>query len=70
MNQELADVFQDRMDWYISTERYENAAKLRDMIGYYNGDEKSTQRYISYLIETFGPIYPHSPFPQQKEKPE
>jgi protein-arginine kinase activator protein McsA len=45
------EVMQERLDWSVQTERYEMAAKLRDLIIYETTDDKNLNKNIilSYL---------------------
>ena len=46
------EVMQDRLDWCVEKERYEMAAKLRDLIIYESTDDKKFKHQY-YLWEAF-----------------
>ena len=55
----LVDVMQERLEWCVETERYETAARLRDLIIYETtDDEKFKQQYHLELLKRYAPEYP------------
>lgn len=53
------EVMQERLDWCVQTERYEMAARLRDLIIYETtDDEKFKQKYYLKLLKKYNPEYP------------
>lgn len=56
---DLVDVMQKRLDWCVEVERYEMAARLRDLIIYETAnDEKFKQQYHLELLKRYAPGYP------------
>lgn len=48
------EVMQERLDWCVQTERYEMAARLRDLIIYETtDDEKFKQKYYLELLKKY-----------------
>tara|TARA_B110000503_G_scaffold141043_1_gene233460 strand:- start:2262 stop:2480 length:219 start_codon:yes stop_codon:yes gene_type:complete len=53
------EVMQERLDWCAQTERYEMAAKLRDLIIYETtDDEKFKQKYHLELLKKYASDIP------------
>jgi hypothetical protein len=53
------EVMQDRLDWCVEKERYEMAAKLRDLIIYEStDDEKFKQKYHLELLKKYASDIP------------
>lgn len=49
---------QERLDWCVDTERYEMAARLRDLIEYETtDDEKYKQQYYLNLAKKYAPDF-------------
>ena len=48
---DLVDVIQERLEWCVETERYEMAAKLRDLIKYETTDEEDKHQYYLELLK-------------------
>jgi hypothetical protein len=64
----LVDVMQARLDWCVETERYEMAARLRDLIIYETtNDEEFKQQYYLELLKKYTPEYPEF-YNKMKEK--
>lgn len=64
----LVDVMQERLEWCVGTERYEMAARLRDLIIYETtDDEKFKQQYHLELLKRYAPEYPEY-YTKMKEK--
>ena len=64
----LADIMQERLEWCVGTERYEMAARLRDLIIYETtDDEKFKQQYHLELLKRYAPEYPEY-YKKMKEK--
>lgn len=64
----LVDVMQARLDWCVETERYEMAARLRDLIIYETtNDEEFKQQYYLELLKKYAPEYPEF-YNKMKEK--
>jgi len=56
---DLVDVMQERLEWCVETERYEMAAKLRDLIKYEKiEDEKYKHQYHLKLLKKYAPETP------------
>ena len=56
---DLVDVMQERLEWCVETERYEMAAKLRDLIKYETiEDEKYKHQYHLKLLKKYAPETP------------
>lgn len=52
-------VMQERLDWCVETERYEMAAKLRDLIIYETtDDEEFKHQYYLNLLRKYAPETP------------
>lgn len=50
---------QERLDWCVQTERYEMAARLRDLIIYETTeDEECKHKYYLELLKRYTPEYP------------
>jgi hypothetical protein len=53
------EVMQDRLDWCVQIERYEMAAKLRDLIIYETTeDEEYKHKYYLELLKRYAPECP------------
>jgi hypothetical protein len=52
---DLVDVIQERLEWCVETERYEMAAKLRDLIKYETTDEGDKHQYYLELLKKYAP---------------
>jgi len=51
-------VIQERLDWCVQTERYEMAARLRDLIEYETTeDENVKNKYYMYLAKKYAPDF-------------
>lgn len=58
-NSEYIGVLQERLDWCVATERYEMAAKLRDLIIYETtDDEEYKHQYYLKLLRKYAPETP------------
>lgn len=58
-------LMQERLDWCIETERYEMAARLRDLIKYETtDDEEYKHQYYFELLERYAPEF----YERMKEK--
>ena len=58
LQSDLVDIMQDRLEWCVETERYEMAAKLRDLIIYETtDDEKFKQQYYLKLVKKYSPEF-------------
>jgi hypothetical protein len=58
LQSDLVDVMQDRLNWCVETERYEMAAKFRDLIIYETtDDEKFKQQYYLKLVKKYSPEF-------------
>jgi hypothetical protein len=56
---DLVDVIQERLEGCVETERYEMAAKLRDLIKYETiEDEKYKHQYHLKLLKKYAPETP------------
>jgi len=56
---DLVDVMKERLEWCVETERYEMAAKLRDLIKYETiEDEKYKHQYHLKLLKKYAPETP------------
>ena len=64
----LVDVMQERLEWCVGIERYEMAAKLRDLIKYETTeDEEYKHRYYLELLKKYAPETPEF-YERMKEK--
>lgn len=55
---EYIDIMQQRLDWCVETERYEIAARLRDLIKYESTeDSEYKQKYYYQLLERYAPDF-------------
>jgi len=55
----FVDLMQERLDWCVETERYEMAAKLRDLIIYETTDnEEFKHQYYLNLLRKYAPETP------------
>jgi len=65
---DLVDVMQERLDWCVETERYEMAARLRDLIKYETTeDEEYKHQYYLELLKRYAPECPEY-YEKMKEK--
>ena len=65
---DLVDVMQERLEWCVETERYEMAARLRDLIIYETtDDEKYKHQYYLELLKKYTPETPEF-YERMKEK--
>lgn len=56
---EFINIMQDRLDWCVEYERYEIAARLRDLIKYETiEDEEYKHQYYLELLKKYAPEYP------------
>lgn len=54
----FVDIMQSRLDWCVETERYEMAARLRDLIEYETTeDENIKTQYFLNLTKKYAPDY-------------
>jgi hypothetical protein len=61
-------MMQSRLDWCVETERYEIAAKLRDLVEYETtDDEEYKHRYYLELLKKYAPEEPEY-YQKMKEK--
>lgn len=55
---EYINIMQQRLDWCVETERYEMAARLRDLIKYESTeDSEYKQKYYYQLLERYAPDF-------------
>ena len=55
---EYINIMQQRLDWCVETERYEMAARLRDLIKYESTeDSEYKQEYYYQLLERYAPDF-------------
>ena len=53
------EMMQSRLDWCVETERYEMAAKLRDLVKYETTtDEQYKHQYYLELLKKYAPEHP------------
>jgi hypothetical protein len=65
---DLVDVMQERLEWCVETERYEMAARLRDLIKYETTeDEEYKHQYYLELLKKYAPETPEF-YERMKEK--
>jgi len=65
---DLVDVMQERLEWCVETERYEMAARLRDLIKYETtDDEEYKHQYYLELLKKYAPETPEF-YERMKEK--
>jgi len=58
MKKSITDIFQERLDWCVKTERYEMAAAYRDLIIDKTTDDKIwKQEYYYKLLEKYAPEF-------------
>jgi hypothetical protein len=56
---EFINIMQDRLDWCVEIERYEMAARLRDLIKYETTeDEEYKRQYYLELLKRYAPEHP------------
>ena len=62
------EMMQSRLDWCVETERYEMAAKLRDLVKYETTtDEQYKHQYYLELLKKYAPETPEF-YERMKEK--
>lgn len=62
------EMMQSRLDWCVGTERYEMAAKLRDLVKYETtDDEEYKHQYYLELLKKYAPEEPEY-YQKMKEK--
>jgi len=62
------EIMQSRLDWCVETEKYEMAAKLRDLVKYETtDDEEYKHRYYLELLKKYAPEEPEY-YQKMKEK--
>jgi len=62
------EMMQSRLDWCVETEKYEMAAKLRDLVKYETtDDEEYKHRYYLELLKKYAPEEPEY-YQKMKEK--
>ena len=62
------EFMQSRLDWCVETEKYEMAAKLRDLVKYETtDDEEYKHRYYLELLKKYAPEEPEY-YQKMKEK--
>jgi len=55
---DYVNVMQERLDWCVETERYEMAARLRDLIEYETTEDKSIKdKYYLQLVNKYAPDF-------------
>ena len=55
---EYINIMQQRLDWCVEIERYEMAARLRDLIKYESTeDSEYKQEYYYQLLERYAPDF-------------
>jgi hypothetical protein len=65
---DLVDAMQERLEWCVETERYEMAARLRDLIKYETtDDEEYKHQYYLELLKKYAPETPEF-YERMKEK--
>lgn len=58
MQKEYIDIMQDRLDWCVETERYEMAARIRDLIEYETTDNETVKnKYYLQLLKKYNPDF-------------
>ena len=58
MEKAITDIYQERLDWCVKTERYEIAASYRDLIIDKTTDDKVwKQEYYYKLLEKYNPEF-------------
>ena len=59
ISKEYIDSMQERLDWCVNTERYETAARLRDLIIYETTeDQEFKHQYYLDLLRKYAPETP------------
>jgi hypothetical protein len=62
------EMMQSRLDWCVETEKYEMAAKLRDLVKYETtDDEEYKHQYYLKLLRKYAPEVPEY-YQKMKEK--
>ena len=62
------ELMQSRLDWCVETEKYEMAAKLRDLVEYETtDDEEYKHQYYLKLLRKYAPEVPEY-YQRMKEK--
>lgn len=65
---DLVNIMQDRLEECVEKERYEMAARLRDLIIYETTNDKEfKQQYYLELLKKYAPEYPEF-YDKMKEK--
>jgi len=55
---EFVDIMRERLDWCVQTEKYEMAARLRDLIEYETTDnEQIKNKYFMRLAKKYAPDF-------------
>ena len=55
---EFVSVLKERLDWCVETERYEMAARLRDLIEYETTDNEDIKnKYYMQLLKKYAPEF-------------
>jgi hypothetical protein len=55
---DLVDIMQERLEWCVEVERYEMAARLRDLIKYETtNDETVKNDYYLELLQRYNPEF-------------
>jgi len=61
----MIEIMQSRLDWCVETERYEMAARLRDLITYETTDDEDFKhQYYLELLRKYAPEF----YERMKEK--
>jgi hypothetical protein len=64
----MIEIMQSRLDWCVETERYEMAARLRDLITYETTDDEDFKyQYYLELLRKYAPETPEF-YQRMKEK--
>jgi hypothetical protein len=64
----MIEILQSRLDWCVETERYEMAARLRDLITYETTDDEDFKhQYYLELLRKYAPETPEF-YQRMKEK--
>ncbi len=58
LQSQYIEVMQERLEWCVKTERYEMAAKLRDLIKYKTTDDEDfKEQYFYNLLAKYAPDF-------------
>jgi hypothetical protein len=58
INQEYVEIMEERLNWCVKTERYEMAARLRDLIEYETTDDENIKtQYFLNLAKKYSPDF-------------